>query len=360
MPRTTRPVAPAPAPPAGDAAAVPMPARPTINDVARVAAVSKATVSRHLNDRSDLLTPDLSARVAAAIRALDYRPSPAARGLKRGRSRLVGLVVADVTNPYSVAVLHGVEAAFRAAGYMVLLFNAGNDGEREREAMAALTDYQVEGFIVHAPGSDAALLDPAVRRGKPVVLVDRRVGGAPFDLVGLDNDGAVRLGVAHLLDAGYRQLLLVTEPASGVSSRQERVAAFHAELARQPQANGSSVESSAGDPLALDAALRQWRRRARGGPSAVFSGNAVVTLRVAAAAARLGVSLGGELGLLGFDDTEWAPLIGPGVSTIAQPTDEIGRCAASCLLERMRGATPPARQVLLPGTLMARNSTRLG
>lgn len=336
------------------------PARATIDDVARVAAVSKATVSRFLNDRSDLLTADISARVAAAIRALAYRPSPAAQGLKRGRSRLVGLVVADITNPYSVAVLRGAEQAFRAAGYMVLLFNAGNDGEREREAIAALADYQVEGFIVHAPSGGAAALDAAARRGRPVVLVDRRPDGeaTPFDLVGLDNRGAVRLGVAHLLDAGYRQLLYITEPSSGVSSRQERVTAFEAEVATQPGAKGASIESSAdGDPLALDAALCQLQRQARGRPCAVFSGNAVVTLRVAAAAARIGASFGSELGLLGFDDTDWAPLIGPGISTISQPTDDIGRCAATCLLERMQGATLSARQVLLPGTLIARNST---
>jgi LacI family kdg operon repressor len=91
----------------------------------------------------------------------------------------------------------------------------------------------------------------------------------------------------------------------------------------------------------------------------VFSGNAVVTLRVAAAAARIDAALGSGLGLLGFDETDWAPLVGPGLSTLAQPTDAIGRCAAACLLERMRGATLPPRQVLLPGTLIARNSTRL-
>ncbi len=257
--------------------------------------MSKATVSRHLNARSDLLTPDISARVAAAIRDLGYRPSAAAQGLKHGRSRLVGLVVADVTNPYSVAVLHGAEATFREAGYMVLLFNAGNDGRREREAMAALADYQVEGFIVHAPGGEAFALDAAVHRGKPVVLVDRRAGGVePFDLVGLDNAGAARAGVAHLLDAGYRQLLFVGEPARGFSSRQERLAAFESELARRPQAAGASFESHAGDPAALDAALRALLRRADGAPAAVLSANAVVTLRVAAAAARVGAALGGR------------------------------------------------------------------
>ncbi len=351
-----------PLPASADPAPASAPARSTINDVARIAGVSKATVSRFLNERSDLLTPDISARVAAAVSALGYRPSVAAQSLKRGRSRLVGLVVADVRNPYSVAVLHGAEQAFREAGYMVLLFNAGNDGGREREAIETLADYQVEGFIVHAPRGDATTLDAAARRGRPVVLVDRRLGdGAPFDWVGLDNHGAVRQGMAHLLDAGYRQLLYVGEPAAGLSSREERVAAFEAELARRPGAAGMTIESTgddAADASALDAELRRLRRRARGAPCAVFCGNAVVTLRVAAAAARIGAALGNELGLLGFDETEWSALVGPGISTLSQPTGDIGRCAANCLLERIQGAAPPPRQVLLPATLIARASTR--
>ncbi|MBP6536024.1 MAG: LacI family DNA-binding transcriptional regulator, partial [Xylophilus sp.] len=96
-------------------------ARATIADVARVAGVSKATVSRVLNRRTDLLTPDIAARVDAAIRTLAYVPSPMAQGLKRGRSRLIGLVVADITNPYSVAVLRGAEKACQQAGYLVML-----------------------------------------------------------------------------------------------------------------------------------------------------------------------------------------------------------------------------------------------
>jgi LacI family kdg operon repressor len=178
--------------------------------------------------------------------------------------------------------------------------------------------------------------------------------------VGLDNAGAVRLGVAHLLDAGYRQLLFVGEPHSGLSSRQERVAAFEAELARHPRAGGAGFVSQPGDAgaAALDAALLDLLRRTAGARAAVFSGNAVVTLRVAASATRIGAALGSGLGLLGFDETDWAPLVGPGLSTLAQPTDAIGRCAAACLLERMHGATLPPRQVLLPGTLIARSSTR--
>lgn len=91
---------------------------------------------------------------------------------------------------------------------------------------------------------------------------------------------------------------------------------------------------------------------------AVIASNAVVTLRVASAVAQLGWQFGVDLGFVGFDDTEWAPLVGPGLSTIAQPTDDLGHVAASCLLERLQGRQLPARQILLPGRLVVRGSSR--
>ena len=108
-------------------------ARATIADVARQAGVSKATVSRFLNHRDKLLTKGIAARVEAAISTLSYSPNPMAQALKRGRSRLIGLVVADVSNPFSVAVLRGAEKACQQAGYLLMLFNLGNDSRRERE-----------------------------------------------------------------------------------------------------------------------------------------------------------------------------------------------------------------------------------
>ncbi len=92
----------------------------------------------------------------------------------------------------------------------------------------------------------------------------------------------------------------------------------------------------------------------------MLAGNAVVSLRVAAAAARLDLALGRQLGLLGFDETDWAPLVGPGLSTLSQPTGEIGRQAAQCLLDRMQGSVAPPRELLLPAQLIARGSTQRG
>ena len=337
-------------------------ARATMADVARKAGVSKATVSRFLNHRERLLSKDIAGRVELAVAALGYRASPMAQALKRGRSRLIGLVVADVTNPFSVAVLRGAEQACQDAGYLLMLFNLGNDSQRETEAIETLTAYQVEGLILNTLGHDAGAAAKAVRHGKPVVLVDRRHHDMQVDFVSLDNAGAVQMGSRHLLDAGYRELLFVSEPVKDVSSREERKAAFSSFIsttsASVPNLRGRTFESLADDHEgALENALRSLRQRAGRRLAGVVSSNAVVTLRVVAALARLGWRLGPDIGLVGFDDTEWSPYIGPGLTTIAQPTNELGRIAARCLIERLQGLDLPPRQILLSGRLMPRGSS---
>ena len=335
--------------------------RATIADVAREAGVSKATVSRFLNHREKLLTKDIALRVEVAIAAIKKITSPMAQALKRGRSRLIGLVVADVTNPFSVAVLRGAEKACQEAGYLLMLFNLGNDSRRESEAISALSAYQVDGFILNTLGRDAKAAVQAALHGKPVVLVDRRHRGMQADFVSLDNAGAVRLAANHLVEGGYRELLFISEPIKNVSSREEREAAFRSfisdSVSNVADLQGRTFESTAEDPQALDDVLRELRQRAGKRLAGVVSSNAVVTLRVAAAMARLGWQFGSDVGLVGFDDTEWSPYIGPGLSTIEQPTDELGRIAAGCLIERLKGAAPPPRQILLSGRLVPRGSS---
>ncbi len=336
-------------------------ARATIADVARQAGVSKATVSRFLNHRDKLLTKGIAARVEAAISALSYSPNPMAQALKRGRSRLIGLVVADVSNPFSVAVLRGAEKACQQAGYLLMLFNLGNDSRREREAIETLTAYQVEGFILNTLGQDGGAAVESARHGKPVVLVDRRHHDMRADFVSLDNAGAVRLAARHLVEAGYRELLFVSEPVKDVSPREERKAAFCSYINESASTianlHGSTFESMADDTDGLSLALQRLRQSAGERLPGVLSSNAVVTLRVVAAMTRLGWRLGSDIGLVGFDDTEWSPYVGPGLSTIAQPTDDLGRIAADCLIERLKGLELPPRQILLSGRLMPRGSS---
>jgi LacI family kdg operon repressor len=331
--------------------------RSTIADVARHAGVSKATVSRFLNHRETLLTPAIAKRVEAAVQALGYRPSPMAQALKRGRSRLIGLVVADITNPYSVAVLSGAELACREAGYLVMLFNLGNESERESAGIQALASYKVEGFILNTMGHDAGAMLETAGQGRPVVLVDRMHEGLDVDFVSLDNTHAIALCMNHLMSAGYLDFLLVSEPLGQVSSRIERTRAFESFINAQGQeVRGDSFECGPDDEAALVCRLRALRAAAHGVP-ALISNNAVVTLRLISAIATLGWRLGEEIGLIGIDDAPWAPYVGPGVSAVSQPTERIGRLAAQCLLQRLEGLSAPARTLLLPGVLAARGST---
>lgn len=335
------------------------PPRSTIADVARHAGVSKATVSRFLNHRETLLSPEIARRVEAAIEALSYTPSPMARALKRGRSRLIGLVVADITNPYSVAVLSGAEQACRQAGYLMMLFNLGNERERESVGLQVLSTYQVEGFILNTMGLEqGSVLTPALR-GRPVVLVDRLHQGLEVDFVSLDNVLAVDACLDHLMAAGYRDFLFVSELLGAVSSRIERIRAYEERLAALgPQVAGRSIETSLDDADGLARALQDLRAGARR-PPAVIAGNGVVTMRIVAAVAALGWRLGPDIGLIGIDDTPWAPYVGPGISAVAQPTDALGSLAARCLIERIGGLSVPPRKIRLPGTLIPRGSTRM-
>lgn len=336
-------------------------ARATIADVAVAAQVSKATVSRYLNGRTDILTPDMAERVRAAIAALRYSPSPMAQALKHGRTRLIGLAVADVTNPFSVAVLQGAEKACQAAGYLLVLFNLGNEAGRERDAMHALSAYQLDGMILNRVDTSAQLWQDAELHGKPIVLVDRYQAGMNADFVAVDNAGVIQIAMDHLRARGFEEVLLVTEPFLNVSSRTARHQAFDSYLknSKQHTMRGSVWQSTTTNGAQLQQQLQDWRSQAQqaGRAPAVLAGNGVTSLRVATAIHALGWVPGREIGVIGIDETDWAALLGPGLTTVAQPTDALGQAAATCLIERIHGLQSPARTIELPGTLMVRGST---
>jgi LacI family transcriptional regulator, kdg operon repressor len=344
--------------------------RATISDVAREAGTGKTSVSRYLNGETSVLSSDLRARIEAAIQRLDYRPNQMARGLKRGRNRLIGLLVADLTNPYTVGVARGVEAACHAFGLMPLVCNAANEVEMERRYLQLMTTYRVEGVIVNALGVKEETLRPLGEGGTPAVLVDRSIEGLAVDMVGLDNGEAVELGMRHLLQEGFDDIRFVVQPFERVSSRRLREAAFQAALERARRAHGAGSAPLRGETIVLDLtdeqALAQTHERldrhlddvSREGSRRVayFAANAPVALSLALHLnARYGSHWQERVALMSIDDSEWAELIG--VTAIRQPTYEIGYRAVEFLHERIEGGIEPAREAMLPGELVARRST---
>lgn len=326
--------------------------RVTISEVARAAGVSKATVSRYIGGDRQLLADATAQRIEAVIEQLGYRPNRMASGLKRGRTRLVGMLLADIRNPYSIAVMHGVETACRQHGYSLVVCNTDRDDEQERLHLEALQSYNVEGLIVNTLGHHAGEL-ASLARELPMVLVDRQLEELRSDLVGLDNADAVEQALDHLQARGYRDILAVSEPLDGTSSRQERVAAFQASIARRPGLRGQVLETG-GD---LRGQLAAFLAGAGYGPQALFTCNGVATLCATRTLHEMGVRLFDEVGLLALDELDWYPLVGGGITALAQPTERIGQAAFQCLLERLQGATLPARRLDLRAELIVRGST---
>jgi LacI family kdg operon repressor len=281
-----------------------------------------------------------------------------ARGLKRGRNRLIGMLLADLTNPYSVEVLQGVEAACHALGYMPLICHAANEIDMERRYLQLLTTYRVEGVIVNALGVKEELLQTFSRGGVPVVLVDRSIEGLVTDMVGLDNPAAVALATRHLVDEGFDDVLFIVQPFRRISSRRVREAAFRDTIGALG-AQGSTVVLDLADEApalaAIDAQLEASEEK--GTRIALFAANALVALCVALyLKERYGADWQQRAALMSIDDSEWAELAG--MTTIRQPTYDIGRRAVEFLHERLEGARMPARECLLPGELVVRSSTR--
>lgn len=333
----------------------------TISDVAREAGTGKTSVSRYLNGETHVLSIDLRQRIEAAIARLNYRPNQMARGLKRGRNRLLGMLAADLTNPYTVEVLQGVEAACHALGYMPLICHAANEVDMERRFLQLLTTYRVEGLIVNALGADEDVLRPLRGAGIPAVLVDRTVEGFEADLIGLDNADAIEMALAHLVEHGFDAIHFVVQPFERVSSRRVREAAFRAALDARGLTVPSTIVLDLNEPDAVAAALADVDVRIddaarRGVRAALFAANAPVALAIARhLRARFGAAWQQKAALLSIDDPEWAELIG--ITTIRQPTYEIGYKAVEFVHERIDGAAGDVRVAMLPGELIARAST---
>ena len=328
--------------------------RATINQVAKVAGVSKASVSRYIGADRQLLADATAARIERAIAQLDYRPNQMARGLKRGRTRLIGMLLADIRNPYSIAVMHGVETACREHGYSLVVCNTNRDPEQESHHLHALQSYNIEGLIVNTLGRHLGELQ-TLHQQLPMVLIDRQLAELDSDLVGLDNADALRQAMDHLQQQGFRDILLVSEPLDGTSSRLERIQAFNFEITQRPPLKGQTLQADA----ALQDGLRTFLASTGPGPKAIFACNGVACLQVTQQLRELNCQLFEDIGLLALDDLDWYPLVGSGISALAQPTAAIGRNAFERLRLRLEGNAEPAHELRLRAELIIRGSSQL-
>lgn len=331
----------------------------TIDDVAREAGVSISTVSHVINGTRFVADPTKE-RVLGAIELLRYEPSSVAQSLKRDKSQAIGLLITDISNPFFTSLVRGVEDVASQAGYSVILCNTDEDPHKELSYLRVLRRKRVDGILLAPTGTRQPYLDALVEAGFPVVCIDRLSPGHACDAVLVENVAGAHAAVEHLIRLGHRRVGVISGLAP-VGTSSERLEGYRQAL---------RAHDLAEDPRLV----REGNSRLDGGyrrmlelldlstpPTAVFTTNNLMTLGALAALQARGVRVPDDLAVVGFDDFEWAVVLRPRLTTVAQPTYEIGTTAANLLLERVeKRSDDPPRRVVLATRLLVRESCGAG
>lgn len=328
----------------------------TIRDVARLAGVSLATVSNVLNQTRPVAA-DTAARVMRAVEALRYAPHAAARSMRRRGSGLIGLILADITNPFFTALVHAVERAASTAGYSVLLCNSDEDLKREQQHLELLRTQRVDGIILAATGHPSRGRAAALGQLRvPVVLVDRAFNEFGLDAVMLDNRRAALEATRHILGFGHRRIAMLSGPVA-MSTGAERLQGYREALLEAGLPYDEALVRDAGfrEERAHEAAHELLSSSKR--PTAVFAANNLIAIGLMRAIADLQLQCPQDVSVVSIDDFAWASAFRPRLTTVAQPVVDMGETAVRMLLARMRGDAPATTQVaVMAPTLMARDS----
>ena len=325
---------------------------PTMRDVAALAGVSIKTVSRVVNQEPGV-APELVGRVLDAVGLLGYRHNLTASSLRRAdhKTATIGLLLEDISNPFSSALHRAIEDVARHRGTLVLAGSSDEDPDRQQELLHALVSRRVDGLIaVPASGNQNALLRER-RLGRPMVLVDRLAPEA--DSVVVDNRAGVGQALRHLAAHGHRRIAFLGDLRSIWTATERHAGYVEALAAEGIMLNPHLVRMDVHGIDVAEAVVRELLAAADP-PTALLAGQNLITIGAIHALQRLGLQH--RVALVGFDDFPLADLLNPGVSVIAQDPTGLGQAAAELLFARVDGDRTPPRHVVVPTRLVPRGS----
>ena len=326
------------------------PRRPSIVAVAKAAGVSIATVSRVVN-RSETVQPELARRVREAIAAIGYLPDGSARTLSSGRSRLFGVIISNLMNPFFPELLQSFEERAVSVGYEVLVASTAYDLQRMDSCINRMLQRKVDGVAVMTFGIEGPLLTRISDQGVPVVFMDSAPKGSNMLAIQVDYDRGIEQAVQHLAVLGHRRIGLVLGPQKekSVGKRKEAMdRAFKAVGLQQPAElvyfGDHSLKSG-------EAALKEFLALKRP-PTAVMCSNDLSAFGVMHAAQESGVSIPQDLSVVGFDGIEMGAYMVPPLTSVLMSRREIAEVAVDALWNRVEGRTEEAVRVVGTQLLM--------
>ncbi|GAA1661446.1 LacI family DNA-binding transcriptional regulator [Microbacterium lacus] len=329
--------------------------RATVRDVARLAGVSLGSVSNYLSGQKTVAT-GTRGRIEAAITQLNFVPNMAVRVMRGAPSHALAFLVPDTWNPFFVGVARGIEDVAIARGHVVVICNTEGDEAREKHYSQALAEMRVRGAVALATGMSDDTLDRLMQTGASVVFLGAPLGDARHPWVTVDDELGGYLGMRHLLEEGYEDVLFLGGPRGerpftqrlNGSTRALREQGMPSTALRRLDAAGSSPEDrmqAAAEILALEPR-----------PRAVFCANDQLAVALLSAALREGIRIPEDLAILGYDDSEASAESPIPLSTIRQPQHEIGVAAAELVFDPLAADGKP-RNIEFPPELVVRSST---
>jgi DNA-binding LacI/PurR family transcriptional regulator len=333
---------------------------PTQKELAKMAGVSAGTVSNVISG-STSVSERSRQKVLDAIRVLNYQPNLIARSLKTNRTHTLGIVVPDITIPFFPKIIRGAESAARERGYFLIVLDSESSHAREADMIALLRAQRVEGILLVAAGGDK--LSPertaSLTSSSPVVCLDRLPADLDVDSVCVDDCGAAEMGVSHLLAMGHRDIAIITGPLT-LHNEEERLRGYRQAL----KGSGIPVQPSLiwGGSFEQDEVARICQNgllRPSGRPTALFATNGVTGLAALRSLYAVGMSTPKDFAFATFDELTAEDFFKPGITSVIQPTFDMGYRAVEVLLKRINKETAdhPREKVRLPATLIVRDSS---
>ena len=323
----------------------------TISDVAERAGVSVGTVSNVVN-RPDRVTQTTRTRVQEAIKALGWVPNSSAATLRAGQATLVGLIVPDIRNPFFTEVARGAEDMAAANGEAIVICNTDWLLSDERRALDALARQRVRGVIINPAGEDERYLEWLTDRGITLVLLDHRRSAGHVSSVVVDDVLGGRMAGEHLLQLGHRRIALLNGPTTIPQCEDRRLGLVAAlsDAGLDPERDLVEIEVEAMDaPSGLAAVEELFGGPA---PTAIFCANDLLAIGVIRGLRLRGLRAPDDVSVVGYDDVELAAMTDPPLTTVHQPSYELGATA----YELLRSGAEPERRLFSPH-LVEREST---
>lgn len=323
----------------------------TIKEVAEEAGVSKTTISRFLNNNYGNMSKETKERIAEVIERLNYRPSKQAQALKSKHSYLIGVVVADISNMYSSLLLKGIGEVLEKSGYQMIIMDAANSITQEKELLEKLLDQSVEGIILQPSSRQTSNYQFISERNIPLLLVDRQTDPEQWSSVLTNNRDATQEILKKALAKGYERVVVVSEPIKDVSTRELRFETVDS-VVKKADKKCQLIEIDQEEQIhaALASVLEEKSR------TLLFASNGRMLMEALSWLIHQGIAIPNEVGVTGFDDWNLTELVGPGITSIEQPSKKIGEVAAEQLLQKLVTKTTEVQKIIVPSTIRWRKS----